>query len=128
MDISNHKSSNYGAFLSNDEITKVIGLPKKVLSSVKSQLVSLGFTNVVVSGHNDHVRAFGAPLSLAAMLRLAPKLHGLIHSVHYKDDVSVPRKTLGLTRRQAIRAHYKKMVSLHLFSFLCSEKKKTILF
>ncbi len=120
MDISNHKSSNYGAFLSNDEITKVIGLPKKVLSSVKKHLVSLGFTNVAVSGHNDHIRAFGEPLSLADVLRLAPKLHGLIHSVHYKDDVSIPRKTLGVTRRQAIRAHYHKKVWLPFVFFSLS--------
>ncbi len=107
MDISNHKSPNYGQFLSSDEIKKVVGLDASVLQRVASSLRKIGFSDVAVSGHDDHLRGFGEPIPMAEILRRSPSLRGVLHSVHYKEDEK-PRKSSGLTRRQAFKAHYNK--------------------
>lgn len=41
------------------------------------------------------------------ILRRAPSLVGLLHSVHYKEK-GEPRKTKGISRREALRLHYRK--------------------
>lgn len=64
MDISDHKSPNYGAFLSNEEIVKVVGVSSSRLELARRELMELGFSSVVPSGHNDHLRGVGEPIPL----------------------------------------------------------------
>lgn len=95
--VSNPKHARYGQYLSNADLRKMLGASPMVLQKVQRFLRKRGFQNIRVTEHGDHIRAFGPVLN-----ELPPH----VHSMHFEVDSSKPRKTLGVSRRMAIRKMY----------------------
>ena len=92
-EVSNPRSAMYAKYLTNQEIAQITAASPLVVKSVTKQLARLGFTNIELTAHGDHIRAFGPVLS---------QLPRFVFEMHFEKDSARIVKKMGVTRRQAL--------------------------